>query len=223
MNVEFQKANRRSDQDDGDSTDYPSDDEMEQDGPLDLTVDVLDLRKRQQSTLVGAAAAAAAVAAAAASTLTSSEEKTVPLVPTAPCFPSAAARYFGAAAGGYPGASLAGLPFFYPGLGGSSYSAYLESKLAEMGNPAMDLSALALAAAHHDAIRQAQAQTKMLQQQPDSLLLPSIKSEQLASNNSSKKSAAAIGTTVSPASVAVPPPPTTNDALKMVLNNGVLL
>lgn len=121
---------------DDDSTDFPSDDEMEQEGPLDLTVDVLDLRKRRD-----AAASAASAASAAASAVT-------PPVPP------------------YYGSSLAGLPFFYPALGGASYSAFLESKLAEIhsaggvaptsNNPAMDLSALALAAAHHDAIRQAQ-------------------------------------------------------------------
>ena len=131
---------------DDDSTDFPSDDEIEQDGPLDLTVDVLDLRNRRDAAAAAAASAAAAAAAAAAVVVSASA--VTPPVPS------------------YFSSSLAGLPFFYPALGGASYSAFLESKLAEIhsaggavpagSNPAMDLSALALAAAHHDAIRQAQ-------------------------------------------------------------------
>lgn len=145
--IDLQNSYTGDDNDDA-STDYPSDDEIEQDGPLDLTVDVLDLRKRRAAAAAAAAAAVeetnttAAAVMAAAATASGSDSKAPVFVPP----------YF---ASSYGGPSLASLPFFYPGLGGPSYSAFLESKLAEMGNPAMDLSALALAAElHHDAIRQ---------------------------------------------------------------------
>lgn len=148
-----------------------------------MTVDVLDLRKRRQET-VQPAPVAATIPVIPAALPPVSNATPSPATSTADVKPSSvfAPPYFG---GPYPGAaaSLAGLPFFYPGLGGASYSAFLESKLAEMGNPAVDLSALALAAAHHDAIRQAQQQ-QQVQQQPqqpqnhslvEGLLMPAIK------------------------------------------------
>ncbi|XP_057372473.2 LOW QUALITY PROTEIN: uncharacterized protein LOC130693362 [Daphnia carinata] len=187
------------------STDYPSEEEaedergaaiVEQDGPLDLTVDVLDLRKRRQETKAppsnfnpvavvpvtsashhqnAVPAQTVAPTAAVAPAVQTSVADVKPAVPFAP-------PYFGSS---YPGtvASLAGLPFFYPGLGGANYSAFFESKLVEMGhqNPAVDLSALALAAAHHDALRQAQQVQKPQPNHPppaslvEGLLMPAAK------------------------------------------------
>lgn len=156
---------------------------MEQDGPLDLTVDVLDLRKRRHEAVPLTVAAPVAVKVAAPSPLVAEPPpppppqavNTVPSKQSVPHYHQPA--YFGSP---YSGPSIAGLPFFYPGLGGTaSYSAFFESKLAEMGagNPAVNLSALALAAANHDAIRQAQHQ-----QTPSSadtgLMIPPIKKQE---------------------------------------------
>ena len=173
-------------------TDYPSEDEKaeegneeinEQDGPLDLTVDVLDLRKRRQEVTPIKVVAPVALPVTPVTSqhhhhhhhpavATQPSPPVAPVVSTpvqqqqqhstsadvkpAVSFPS---PFFGSPYSGTV-ASLAGLPFFYPGLGGAPYSAFIESKLVEMGhqNPAVDLSALAIAAAHHDALRQAQQQ-----------------------------------------------------------------
>ena len=211
------QASHGDDNDDA-STDYPSEDENEQDGPLDLTVDVLDLRKRRAEETNNAAAAAVAAAAAAAAA-SAADNKPVFVPP-----------YFGSA---YGGASLAGLPFFYPGLGGASYSAFLESKLAEMGNPAMDLSALALAAElHHDAIRQVQGvQTKINPSLPAGLLMPAKNFAAEESRMASapikaelKKASGSSAPVTAPSSAAsVASAHLTSEPVKMVLKNGVLV
>ncbi|KAI9561105.1 hindsight transcription factor-like protein [Daphnia sinensis] len=194
------------DDEEDESTDYPSDEEaeegngaaVEQDGPLDLTVDVLDLRKRRQETKATPSAGINALPVVPVTSTSHHPNAVGPaqtVAPTASVPPaiqtsasevkpavSFAPPYFGSS---YPGtvASLAGLPFFYPGLGGANYSAFFESKLVEMGhqNPAVDLSALALAAAHHDALRQAQQVQKPQPNHPPSaslvegLLMPAAK------------------------------------------------
>ena len=219
-----------NDDEDDESTDYPSEsDEIEQDGPLDLTVDVLDLRKRRQEAAVAlppppppppvAKTPVASAAATTAAPSTPAEVKPTAVFPPPSYFGS---PYSGAAA------SLAGLPFFYPGLGGASYSAFLESKLAEMGNPAVDLSALALAAAHHDAIRQAQQQQQVQQvqqQQPQSLveglLMPAVKKypEEIRSAPSMPVTPVKMEKKSSHHSASANNDP----GVKMVLKNGVLV
>ncbi|XP_032796865.2 uncharacterized protein LOC116933058 isoform X2 [Daphnia magna] len=250
------------------STDYPSEEEeeeeekeeedgaaIEQDGPLDLTVDVLDLRKRRQdpkatqfaltSTAVVAVtstshhhnrnAVASAPTAAVAPTVQASASDVKPAVSFAPpYFPSS-----------YPGtvASLAGLPFFYPGLGGAPYSAFFESKLVEMGhqNPAVDLSALALAAAHHDALRQAQQVQKPQPSHPASaslvegLLMPAAKKFNADAAENIRPVAMPVAMAVATSPVKMEPKKSShhhssssgqavNDpGVKMVLKNGVLV
>lgn len=197
---------QRRDEDDDDLTDYPSEDETEQDGPLDLTVDVLDLRKR----------GAAAVAAAPVKPIPTVPEQPQVKPATAPLYPHQPA-YFGSP---YSGPSIAGLPFFYPGLGSTaSYSAFFESKLAEIGsgNPAVDLSALALAAAHHDALRQAQQQQQQQQVVPpikDGLIMPVSKKlvEPVQPQHQVKMEKKASSVT-----------PALEPGMKMVLKNGVLV
>jgi uncharacterized membrane protein YgcG len=189
---------RSDDDEEEEFTDYPSEDDgneeiNEQDGPLDLTVDVLDLRKRRQEvtpTKATAPAAALPVTPVHSQQQQHHHHPSVPAQPSPPLAPvvstpaqqqqqqhstpadvkpavSFPSPYFGSPYSGTV-ASLAGLPFFYPGLGGAPYSAFIESKLVEMGhqNPAVDLSALAIAAAHHDAIRQAQQQQQIQKVQP---------------------------------------------------------
>ena len=211
----FIRQRRDEEEEEDDLTDYHSEDEA-QDGPLDLTVDVLDLRKRPG--LMPQAAPVIAIPAA------EQPSKAAAAPPSSSLYPQPA--YFGSP---YSGPSIAGLPFFYPGLGGSpSYSSFFESKLAELGagNPAVDLSALALAAAHHDAIRKAQQQVTP---NDPSLLIAAKKPDPIhhhhhhhhhpsstpvkmaAAGAAEKKSSAAA------AAAALEP------GVKMVLKNGVLV
>lgn len=211
-------------------TDYgQSDDELEQDGPLDLTVDVLDLRKRRQQQEAVATPAplppTPAPSTQAVKTATPSPvvaaEIPPPSAPKPPLYPQHhQPPYFGSP---YSGPSIAGLPFFYPGLGGTaSYSAFFESKLAEIGagNPAVDLSALALAAAHHDALRQQQQQQQQQQQaaiRPEGLLMPAKKEPVIVAASTPVKLTDGNIKKSSLSSMALEP------GVKMVLKNGVLV